>query len=296
MMMESDRDTPSNIRHPVLQWLIYGHLWLVLAVVAQILWTGLFLHEAPELWRYTTAAALGTFAGYATMRLARVDSPEAGRYLNLIWYKEQRKLITALVGVAGSAALVLMWPLWRSLWHWLLPVVAMALLYLTPFTSGTGRGFGLRSIPFLKVLLIPGLWVIVCSAVPMRLDLFDHAPGAILAFACMRLPLVMALTVVFDIRDSLTDDPALRTMPQVFGIRGAKVIASVLLLCSALYEVIFLRTLGYPNAVWSLLVAYVVALGLTLRARPVRDPIYYALYVDGVMILIPLCAWIGTLV
>ena len=40
---------------------------------------------------------------------------------------------------------------------------------------------------------------------------------------------------------------------------------------------------------------YAVALVLTVRARPVRDAVYYALYVDGMLILIPLCVWLGTL-
>jgi hypothetical protein len=285
----------STIRNPVLQWLIYGHLWLALAVVAQIQWTGLFLHEAPDLWRYSIAAALGTFAGYATMRLARVRGPEVERYPNLSWYRTNRVLITVLVGLSAIAAFVMMWPLWSILWKWLLPVVALAFFYVTPFTAASGRSVGLRSIPFLKVLLIPVLWVVVVVANPIRLDLEAHSPLTIATFACMRIPLILALAIAFDIRDTATDDPALRTVPLVFGLRGAKSIALFLLICSALFEVIFLRGLGYATASWTVLFGYTVAALLIVRAKPVRDPIYYALYVDGVMILIPLCVWVGTM-
>lgn len=288
-------DGANNIRNPIPQWLIYGHLWLALAVVAQILWTGLFLHEAPELWRYTIAAALGTFAGYATMRLARVRGPEVERYSNLSWYRTNRVLITVLVGLSAIAAFVMMWPLWGILWKWLMPVMALAFFYVTPFTSASGRSVGLRSIPFLKVLLIPVLWVVVVVAIPIRLDLEAHSSLTIATFACMRIPLILALAIVFDIRDTATDDPALRTVPLVFGLRGAKSIALFLLICSALFEVIFLRGLGYVTAGWTILFGYAVAALLILRAKPVRDPIYYALYVDGVMILIPLCVWVGTM-
>lgn len=288
-------DHANNIRNPILQWLIYGHLWLTLAVVAQIQWTGLFLHEAPELWRYTIAAALGTFAGYATMRLARVRGPEVERYPNLSWYRTNRVLITALVGLSAIAAFVMMWPLWSILWKWLLPVMALAFFYVTPFTSASGRSVGLRSIPFLKVLLIPVLWVVVVVAIPVRLDLETHSSLTIATFACMRIPLILALAIAFDIRDTATDDPALRTVPLVFGLRGAKSIALFLLICSALFEVIFLRGLGYVTASWTILFGYAIAALLIARAKPVRDPIYYALYVDGVMILIPLCVWVGTM-
>jgi len=284
-----------TIRNPFLQWLIYGHLWLALAVVAQIQWTGLFLHEAPDLWRYSFAAALGTFAGYATMRLARVRGPEAERYPNLLWYRTHSGSITVLVVGAVIAAFVLMWPLWDLLWRWLLPVMILAFFYVTPFTSKRGHSFGLRSIPLLKVLLIPVLWVIVVAAIPLRLDIAETSASAVAAFACMRIPLILALAIVFDIRDSATDDPALRTVPLVFGLRGAVSIALFLLICSALFEVIFLRGLGYLAASWTILFGYVIAGLLIVRAKPVRDPIYYALYVDGVMILIPLCVWVGTM-
>jgi len=282
------------LRHPVLQWLVYGHLWLALAVAAQIQWTGIFLHDAPDLWRYTIAAALGSFAGYASMRLARVRGPEVERFPNLSWYRSQRVLITVLVVASIVAAFILIWPLWTVVWPWLLPVIVIAFFYMTPFTASSGRGIGIRSIPFLKALLIAVLWVIVVVAVPVRLDLEEHAPFNIIAAACMRVPLILALAITFDIRDSATDDPALRTVPLVFGVRGAKLIALCLLLFSALFEVVFLRSLDYIAATWTILIGYALAVFLVIRAKPVRDPIYYALYVDGVMIVIPLCVWIGS--
>ena len=283
------------LRHPLLQWLIYGHVWLAVCVAAQILWVGLFLHDATDLDRYTLAAAFGTFAGYAVMRLARVHGPEVPRYPNLLWYQLHRRSITFVAIAAAVSAFVLIWPLWGLLWRWLLPVMVLALLYVTPFTASSGRGFGLRSIPFLKVLLIPCMWVIVTAAAPLVLDEHHHSLLSIAAFACMRLPLILALAITFDIRDSATDDPALRTVPLIFGLRAAKAIALLLLVVSLIFEVVFLRGLGYSAAGGTVLFGYAVAAILIARAKPVRDPIYYALYVDGVMVLIPLCVWIGTM-
>lgn len=117
------------------------------------------------------------------MRLARVNGPEVERYPNLMWYRKRRTLLTAMVVGAVGVAFVLMWPLWTALWRWLVPVIAAAFFYVTPFTSKNGHGFGLRSIPFLKVVLIPVLGAIVVAAIPMRLDAFNHAIWAIIAFA-----------------------------------------------------------------------------------------------------------------
>lgn len=279
---------------PAWQWLVYGHLWLAVCAAAQVGWTGLFMTDAPGLWRYMLSVPLGTFAGYCIMRLARANSPEHVHYANLTWYSQRRKAITVLVAMAAVVAFVLMWPLFPGLWQWLLPVGLLAFFYVTPFSDRKGNAIGLRSIPFAKTWLISALWVVVTVAVPLRLDEQEHSTALLLGMACMRLPLVLSLSITFDIRDLHNDPPSLRTMPQLLGVRGAKVLAIFLLCASAALESLFLRVLDYASAVPMMLVAYVCAFVLIARAKPVRDPIYYAVLIDGVMVLIPLCVWIGT--
>lgn len=284
-----------DIRHPVWRWLIFGHIWVALAVGAQTLWTTLFLHEGGPARRYALAASLGAFTAYGITRLARVGSPEAEVYVNLRWYAANRRLMYLLVGGAGTVAFMLMWPLWPRIWHMLLPAAALTFFYVTPFTSGRGRGIGLREVPFLKAMLIAVLWSVVVVAIPLHLDNAAFSTGTIIAYTCMRVPLILALAILFDIRDQPTDDPALRTVPLVFGVRGAKAIALFLLVCSAAFEVLFLRGLGYTTAAWTILAGYTFALVLAVLAKPVRDPFYYAILVDGVMIAVPVCGWLGTL-
>lgn len=286
---------PGTPLRPLWQWLIFGHLWLSLCAAAQVWWTGMFMTEAPCLWRYIGAVGLGTFSGYCVMRLARARGPEYVHYANLTWYNQHRKAVMVLVALAMAAAFMLMWPLWPLLWRWLLPVSVIAFFYVTPFTNSRGNTIGLRSIPYVKTLLISVLWVVVVVAVPLKLDLHTHSPGLIIGMTCMRLPFFLALSIAFDIRDLDNDDPSLRTMPIVLGVRGSKALATFLLLGSALFEMIFLRGLDYTVASWTILVGYVYAAVLILRAQPVRDPIYYALLVDGAMIVVPLCVWVGTM-
>lgn len=283
-----------EVHNPVLRWMIYGHLWVALAVGAQSWWTALFLHEGGLAKRYALAATLGGFTAYGVTRLARLGSKDVQRYANLRWYLANRQAMYLLVGLAGVAAFLLMWSLWPRIWGVLLPAAAITFFYVTPFTVG-GRAIGLREIPFLKAVLIGVVWSVVVVAVPMRLDPVEQSTAAIIGFTCMRVPLIMALAILFDIRDRGTDDPALRTVPFVFGVKGAKAIALFLLGCSALFDVLFLRGMGYGTAAWSILAGYAAAVALTVLARPVRDAFYYAILVDGVMIAIPLCGWIGVL-
>lgn len=283
-----------SVRNPVLRWLIYGHVWVALAVGAQSWWTSLFLHEGGLARRYALAATLGGFTAYGVTRLARMGAKEAAEYANLKWYKANRSIMYALVGLCGAAAFVLMWPLWPRIWPVLLPMAVLTFFYVTPF-SFNGRGIGLREVPFLKAVLIAVVWSVVTVAVPMLLDPVGQPVLAIIGYTCMRIPLILALAILFDVRDQPTDDPALRTVPLVLGVNGAKAAAFVLLLCSAVFEVLFLRGLGYTTAAWTILVGYVFALALCVRAKPERDAFFYAILVDGVMIAVPLCGWLGTL-
>lgn len=285
-----------EVRHPVLRWLIFGHLWVATAVAAQILWTAMFLHEGGMARRYALAAFLGAFAAYGVTRLARTGGPEAMEYENLKWYQANKWTMFVLVGMAGAAAFVLMWPLWPIMWRMMIPAVVLTFFYVTPFTSSKGRGIGLRTVPFLKAVLIAVIWAIVAVAIPLRLDPEHHSLSTIIALSCMRVPLILALAILFDIRDQPSDDPALRTVPIVFGTNGAKAIALFFLLCSAAFEVLFLRGLGYITASWTILAGYAFGAILTMRAKPQRDPVYYGILVDGVMIAIPLCVWVGVIV
>jgi hypothetical protein len=139
------------------------------------------------------------------------------------------------------------------------------------------------------------IWALVSVTITLRLDAAEHSIPMITGLSCMRVPLILALAILFDVRDQGSDDPALRTVPMVFGTRGAKALALFLLLCSAAFEVVFLRSLGFITASWTILAGYAFGVWLTVKAKPVRDPFYYGILVDGVMIVVPLCAWAGTL-
>lgn len=284
-----------EVRNPLMQWLIYGHVWVAIAVAAQILWTTLFLHEGTLARRYALAAFLGSFTAYGVMRLARIEGPEGKEYANLLWYRSNKILMNVLVGACGIAAFLLLWPLWPMIWRIMVPAVVLTFFYVTPFTSSKGIGIGLRMVPFLKAVLIAVLWAIVTVAIPLHLDPVGFSAFTVIGLTCMRVPLILSLAILFDIRDQASDDPALRTVPIVFGTAWAKRIAFFLLLCSAAFEFIFLRGLGYITASWTILIGYAFGLVLTMRARPVRDAFYYAILVDGVMIVIPLCVWLGVM-
>lgn len=286
-------NTAGGIRNPILQWLVYGHLWLALCVVAQIQWTGLFMAEAPELWKYTLAAALGTVAGYGFMRWVRSREPKLRASAHLSWFSERYTLMLLICVACALGAAVLCWPPRWTMLRWLLAAGGLAFLYVSPFTANDGLTIGLRRIPVLKVFLIAAVWALAVVAVPLEYDLAGHSPVNIAMMMCMRMPLYLALAIAFDVRDLPHDPPALRTIPQLFGARGAKALALFLLICSALFEQMFLRRLGYEGSAMVVLVPYLITAVLIAMAGPTRGPLYFDIVLDGMLILIPACAWLG---
>lgn len=282
-----------TIRHPIVQWLVYGHIWLALCVAAQIGWTGLFMAEAPELWRYTLAAALGTLAVYGLMRWVRSREPQLRASLHLNWFSERYALMLTICVICVLVAAYLCWPPRWIMHRWLLAGGLLAFLYVSPFTAQDGLTIGLRRVPGLKIFLIALVWALVVVAGPMEYDLAGHSPFNIALMMCMRMPLYLSMAIAFDVRDLPHDPPRLRTLPQLMGARGATTVALFFLLCSGLFEHIFLRSLGYTTTAWILILPYALTAFLIARASTERGPLWFDIMLDGMLILIPAAVWMG---
>ncbi|OGX81119.1 hypothetical protein BEN49_15930 [Hymenobacter coccineus] len=80
-----------------------------------------------------------------------------------------------------------------------MPLAALALLYSWPLGRWRGRPVALRDVPLLKVFLIAGVWSLITVGLPV---LALHRPWAeAQGLLDQRFLLVLALAIVFDIRD-----------------------------------------------------------------------------------------------
>ncbi len=142
---------------------------------------------------------------------------------NLQWYHRNRTLLTVLVGAAGIAAFVLLWPLWPLAWTSLLAIVLERSPMSAVHHGGRPVSIGLRSIPFVKAFLIAVLWAVVTVAVPLHLDpagLSTFTIAATASNACSADP--RAGHHVRHPWPEANDDAGLCTVPLVFGTRVRK--------------------------------------------------------------------------
>lgn len=158
-----------------------------------------------------------------------------------------------------------------AFWQWFaaLNIVALSLFYVFPAKKS------LRDTPFLKATIIALVWVFILFIFPLWNQAIKTQPNQIeiIAFAL----LFFGLTIPFDIRDYKKDKTALKTLPQLIGVRYALLIASLLiagfswLMYSSTH---FFGWFGFAP----------IAIGFVLFANDHRKKIYFIL-IDALLLL-----------
>lgn len=158
-----------------------------------------------------------------------------------------------------------------ALWQWLTTIgfVALCLFYVFPNKKN------IREIPFLKAPIIALVWVFFLFIFPLWNEAISPKvyQNEIIAFSFLYL----GLTIPFDIRDHRIDKIAVRTLPQLIGVRYAKLIASLLIL--GFGWLMFLSTVSIEWIFYSLIVICFI-----LFTNEHRKKSYFIL-IDSLMLL-----------
>ena len=283
-MLQLISPAPGAARPPLgrlLDAVLYSSAWLAAAAAAQTVAT---LHQWPPLgaagWRLVALVFAATLLVYnLDAALPFKHREPAGTSARKTWQQRHRRLLLALAGAAAGVAGGLFFL--DGWWHYLpllLPLTALALLYSWPLGRWRGRPRALRDIPLLKGFLIAGVWTLVTVGLPA---LALHRPLATVAgLAGQRFLLVLALTIVFDIRDYGRDRRAgTRTVPGVLGVARARQVSLALLAASV--------GLGLARgaAPLAVLLPAVLAAAVIGTAEETRGDYFFALLTDGVLLV-----------
>ncbi|MBK9762944.1 MAG: UbiA family prenyltransferase [Flavobacteriales bacterium] len=271
-----------------------AHGLLALGAAAQRWWIG---EVGPATnWKGILAAGLATVAGYGYLRLVRADGPDIIPSGHIHWVRRHRTAMIALVGLCAIATVILCWGQALVFGSWSLVVVALLGLYLLPLQGAHGRSIGLREIPGLKAILVAAGWTFVTMGVstsdPTHVALFDGWVAAV------QFCFFFALAITTDIGDLKYDRPGLKTIPQVFGVRGAKVLAVILMVPVIWYYIVSQALvaasgMGMRAMIVLPLIGSIIAAGAIALVREDRPKWYFAILLDGMVLLIPLLGWLG---
>jgi 4-hydroxybenzoate polyprenyltransferase len=266
----------------LLDALLFSSVWLAGAAGAQTagtlrLWPG--ADTNPVGWRVAVLVFVATLLTYNLDAVLPFKYRQpAGTSGRKAWQQRHRRGLLLLAGVAALVgAYLLLVDGWTHFLPVLLPLTALALGYSWPLVKWRGRRRAMREIPFLKVFLIAGVWATVTVCLP-ALALRQPLASAT-GLLAQRFCLVVALAIVFDIRDFTRDGAAgLRTFPTVLGVGGAKAVSLSFLVVSVV--------LGLERGAPPLVVALPIILAATviLLAREERGDYFFALVTDGILV------------
>ena len=275
---------PVETRAPLgrlLDAVLYSSAWLAAAAAAQ---TAATLHQWPPLG--TAGFRLLAMVFAATLLVYNLDAAlpfkhrePAGTSARKAWQQRHRRALLVLAaGAAAGAGYLFLADGWAAYLPLLLPLAALALLYSWPLGRWAGRPRALREVPLLKGALIAGVWTAVTVGLPA---LAAHHPlAAVGGLLGQRFCLVLALTIVFDIRDYGRDRRAgIRTLPGVLGVAGARRPALGLLAASVGLG------LGRGAAPLAVLLPALLTALVVLSAEETRGDYFYALLTDGLLLV-----------
>ena len=195
------------------------------------------------------------------------------------WQQRHRRGLTGLALLAALAAgYLFLADGWGRYLPALLPLALLALLYSWPLARWRGQRRALREVPLLKVFLIAGVWSAITVGLPA---LALHRPLAEAAgLLAQRFCLVLALAIVFDIRDLSRDRVAgTRTFPVVLGLAGARAVALAFLAGAMLLGI----GRGVPPL--GLALTGLAAATVILLANEQRGDYFFAFWADGVLLV-----------
>ncbi|WP_439880607.1 hypothetical protein ACSX1A_15810 [Pontibacter sp. MBLB2868] len=199
------------------------------------------------------------------------------------WTQRHKKMLAGLgmCSIALGAGIYFYFGLRVNFWI-VLHLALISIGYTVPFVFRSRRVKPLRSVPLLKVFLIAYVWAVVTALFPLMDAGVAVWQGAPLLLLLRRFLFILALALLFDIRD-YTYDRTMKTLtiPGLIGVRNTKLISLGLLL---VYVLVSMKT--ETGAVQGALLASAVGAGLVVILSSENRPrIYYLLLADGAMLL-----------
>lgn len=235
---------------------------------------------------YTGFVFASTIGLYGLHRLVGINIVRAfeheGRFAVIKQYKSHI-LIYSAFGFIAAAILFVMLPV--KTWLYLAIPLAISAAYVIPTNKSAKRR--LRDIPLIKVFLLAASWSLLTTTVPL-LNI-GYTDIAILSLIFIeRFLFIVAITIPFDIRDMDVDSgTGLRTLPHVLGVTRSKLLAIVLLLCSAAVAAFMIaQDVYHVEILWPYIAFIAITASLIWGAHQKRGDYYFSGLLDGTMILL----------
>ena len=143
------------------------------------------------------------------------------------------------------------------------------------------KNSNLRDLPHVKIYLIAIVWASTSVILPSINQGIDIANINYILFLANFL-FIIAITIPFDIRDKELDEKRKLTIPQILGIRNAKIVA-IILMTITYALIINITDSMYLN--FALGFCYLISFVLIMKSSIRQHDHYYSFGIDGILVL-----------
>ena len=233
-------------------------------------------------FRYQTPVLLLVGAGilliYSVHAISQNYSSPSSDRKN--WINRNQSLLVFNIVLAALLILGTL-PFLKCKVFWLgIPCALVSVAYSFHIKIGE-RSWGLRELPFLKVLIVSVVWGLASVLLPLFQSNESMSVYRVVVLISIRFLLLLVLCLLFDIRDMTEDsNKGIRTFSSIAGIHGVKILSFILLLTLSLLAVsISETTLFYQLIVGAAIFVFII------YANDNQNDYFYSFTGDGLIIL-----------
>jgi len=249
------------------KYFIKTNIWVALCFAGMLAFFQLALYELN--FYVLGIVFFGTIAVYNFTRIKTLKE-----FLELNSENRPQILLTYIGLVCALACLILRgFELKTFLYLAVLGFVSFC--YNLPFSN-----LGLRAIPFLKLFLIAFVWA--GSSVGLLLVVHHSVIQYQLLFFSVFF-FVIGITIPFDIRDQITDEPDLKTIPQTIGLKSSKILAVTSLILSG--SLFYLEFDNWNLFACSWIFTLLISVYLVINSSEKRSEFYYSFWTESCSLL-----------
>jgi hypothetical protein len=266
----------------IFQFFIFSNLFIALCAAIMVWQAKQFIQFPVNIFPLQLFLFFATLTSYS-FHWYLTKAEQGNMSVRITWLLQNKKIHLPFfcLGFAGS---VILFFTFLQYWQWFLPAVLLTFLYSAPKISFVFFQF-IKKIIIAKTLLLSIVWAYVTTALPFIID-GGKWQWAYTIFCLYRFSFIMAICILFDVRDKAYDSLAgIRNMVTWFPLKTVKIIFWIMIV----FNVISIGTMFYYNTKWTNLLAeltptiiLVVLLKPALKTN--NDYLFYVV-LDGLMAL-----------
>ncbi len=233
-----------------------------------------------KLW-YGSFVFSSTLLTYNFQRLIKSNQIIQNPTNHILWVQTHKKNLSILFFSSSILCLVSFLKVynWGFISVFILSIsMVISLLYVYKFKDKS-----LRDIPHLKIHLIAIIWVVAIGIFELLNE--QNFKFENWLFVLAHYFYIIAVTIPFDIRDLKYDDSNQRTIPQVFGIKKAKIISVLFLIIYFLTAINQQQNL-IKNTPFISVIVYTIILVIAVSKN--RNEFHYSGLIEGSILLLGL--------